>query len=73
MELENIRNIIEKMSKEQHIELAQILISHHKVEHDENQNGIFINLINLKQDVITDIQQFIKKHSLALPRLEDLA
>ena len=41
--LESIRNIIEKMEKIHHIEIAKIL-QNNSINLTENDNGIFINL-----------------------------
>lgn len=71
MELESIKNAIERMDREQHIYIAELLIRKHTADYDENKNGIFINLTNLKPEVITDLKNFIKKQNEAPLKHED--
>jgi hypothetical protein len=71
MELESIKNEIERMDREQHIYIAELLIRKHITDNDENKNGIFINLTNLKPEVITDLKNFIKKQNEVPLKHED--
>ena len=57
--LNNIKDIIEGFEKEQQIQVLRIL----KVKNiniNENKNGVFINLTNLDEDVITELENYIK-------------
>jgi hypothetical protein len=54
-----IKDRIESMTPNYHIELARILIHDNKIEFDENQNGIFINLTQLSPTILTTIEKFI--------------
>jgi len=59
MNLSDIKDKIEQMSKNYHIEVARILINEHKISYDENQNGVFINLSQLSPEVHKKIINFI--------------
>jgi hypothetical protein len=59
MNLQTLKDKIECMSQNYHIELARILINDNNIEFDENQNGIFINLTQLSPTMITKIEKFI--------------
>lgn len=57
--LNNIKEIIESFEKEQQIQILRIL----KVKNiniNENKNGVFINLTNLDESVISEIESFIE-------------
>tara|TARA_Y100000389_G_C17467422_1_gene526918 strand:- start:5335 stop:5661 length:327 start_codon:yes stop_codon:yes gene_type:complete len=57
-DLENIKKTIEKMSKNHHIEIANILKSNN-ILLNENNNGIFINLSNLSNSVVKSLEDYI--------------
>ena len=61
MNMEALRDKIEHLTKEHHIELAHHLIEHYHVEYDENSNGIFINMANLSSPALEFIIDFVKK------------
>ena len=55
--LNNIKEIIESFEKEQQIQILRIL----KVKNiNINENGVFINLTNLDESVISEIENFIE-------------
>jgi hypothetical protein len=56
--MNQLRDNIESLPKEKHIELAHILIHKYKVQHDVNTNGIFINLSALSPEIMAVIQEF---------------
>ena len=60
MNLQVIKDKIECMNPNYHIEMARILINDHKIDYDENQNGIFINLTQLSPPVLQTIEKFIQ-------------
>lgn len=55
-----LKDKIEQMQKNYHIEIARILIQEHNSSYDENQNGIFINLSNMTPEMHIKIQQFVE-------------
>ena len=59
MNLQIIKDRIEIMPKHYQLDVARILLKDNNVSHNENQNGIFINLSNLSSDVIHKLQQYI--------------
>ena len=60
MNLSLLKDKIEQMQKNYHIEIARILIQEHNSSYDENQNGIFINLSNMTPEMHIKIQQFVE-------------
>lgn len=60
MSLVELKDRIERMNKSQHIELARILIQEYKINYDENQNGIFINMSELSPSTIENIRKFLQ-------------
>ena len=59
VELEKIRKIIEMLDKPHHIEIGKIL-KQNKIKLSENNNGIFINLSTLDNNVIVEITQYLE-------------
>jgi len=57
--LENIKQTIEKLDKHNHIEIAKLL-KKNNIKLSENNNGIFINLTNLSQSKIDILIDYIK-------------
>jgi hypothetical protein len=41
------------------IEIGKILIGQYKITHNENQNGIFINLSNVSYEILEKLQKYI--------------
>ncbi len=60
MNILDLKDKIEQMSKSRHIELARILIHEYKISYDENQNGIFINMSELSSSVIDKMNEFTR-------------
>lgn len=71
MDVSYIKDKVEQMSKNYHIEIARILITKYNVSYDENQNGIFINLSQLSPDIHKTISQFINYVDLQEKQLRD--
>ena len=59
MDLEIMKNKIEKMSKKHHIEILKILKMNANVKLNENKSGVFVNLSFLPQDSIREIQNYL--------------
>jgi hypothetical protein len=59
MDLEIMKNKIEKMSKKHHIEILKILKMNANVKLNENKSGVFVNLSFLPQDTIHEIQNYL--------------
>ena len=58
-ELENIKNIIDKMDKNQHIEILKIINKDPAVKINENKSGIYINLSFLPENAMKEIKTYI--------------
>lgn len=56
--LKDLKKQIENMNKEHHIKILEI-IQDNKINYSENKNGIFINLNNLKPEIIEKITDYI--------------
>ena len=59
MDITFMKDKIEKMQKNYHIELARMLIKEHDITYNENNNGIFINMSNLSSEINEKIGNFI--------------
>lgn len=59
MDVITMRDAIEKLSKDHHIEIGRILHSNH-VSMNENQNGIFVNLSTIDEQVLNKLQRFVQ-------------
>lgn len=59
MDLEIMKNKIEKMSKKHHIEILKILKMNANVKLNENKSGVFVNLSFLPQETIQEIQNYL--------------
>ena len=77
MDLTTIKDRIEVMPKNYHVEIGRILIKEEGIPYDENKNGIFINLSLLDKDIHDKIVKFIdyvelKEKQLAMDEKEKL-
>ena len=69
-----IKQTIENMDKVHHIEILKLLENQDDVNFNENNNGTFINLTDLKNETIQKLQEYInyfKKQQNQLINLED--
>ena len=57
--LKQLKDQIEKMSKHNQIEVLRILSENKNVNINENNNGSFINLTELNDEVITSLNDYI--------------
>jgi len=57
--LQKIKTDIEELNLTYQIEVLKIIISDNSVNISENNNGIFINLTDLNDDMITKLENFI--------------
>ncbi len=71
MNITDIKDRVEQMSKNYHVEIARLLINKYNVSYDENQNGLFINLSQLSPEVHKTIIQFINYVDLQEKQLRD--
>jgi hypothetical protein len=60
MKLNLIRNIIENMSHQNHVDILKILIKYDDIYINSNKSGIRINLSELKPEVIIELINYIK-------------
>ena len=60
-ELESIRKDIEKMNKFYQVEILKLLnsCSHLKLKLNENNNGTFINMVDIGDDILIKISNYI--------------
>jgi len=59
LDLENIKNKIESMTKNHQIEILKILKSSPEVKINENKSGVFVNLTFLPDDVLAGIRNYL--------------
>jgi hypothetical protein len=56
--IESMKNIIENMSKNHHIEILKI-IKNNNVKINENKSGVYINLTFLPESIINEISKYL--------------
>lgn len=54
-----IKNKIERMSKNNQIEILKILKKHQNIKLNENKSGIFVNLSFLSKEIIEEIDKYV--------------
>jgi hypothetical protein len=59
-ELNYLKESIQNMNKFNQVEILRILNKHKNVTLNENKNGIYINMSELKQDVLDELSVYIK-------------
>jgi len=59
MNLDYIKEEVEKLDKFHQVAILKILKSDEKCTLNENNNGIFINLTNIKKDIIIKIEKYL--------------
>ena len=57
--LESLKTQIEKLEKEQQIEILKILHSNSDVKLNENKSGVYVNLSFLPSNVINNIKKYM--------------
>ena len=60
MKLNYIRDIIENMARQNHLDVLKILVKYDDVVINSNRSGIRVNLSEVKQNVIDDLVNYIK-------------
>ena len=58
IQLNLLREKIEKLEKFHQIQIFEIFLNNN-VSYTENRNGIFVNMINLKKNVIKEIKKYL--------------
>ncbi len=58
--LEKIVDLIETFSKDDHIKILEIIFNYNKSIISENNNGCFIHIEDLSEDIIEKIEHYIK-------------
>ena len=57
--IENLKKDIEAMPKINHIEILRIF-KQHKTQINENQNGVFINMSELSNEIIDELHKYVE-------------
>ncbi len=71
MNLQEMKDRIETMPKHYQIEVGKLLIKQHKISYNENQNGIFINLSNISNEITNTLLQYIRYVDLQENQIND--
>ena len=58
-ELEQLKTRVEKLEKDQQIEILRILNEDQKVKLNENKSGVYVNLSFLSEDVMLKIKNYL--------------
>ena len=69
--IKRLRDTIEQMEKVHQLQILDIC-KRHNVQYTENVNGIFINMILLKEAVLLAIDEYINYISLQQLQLDDV-
>ena len=59
-QLDDIKDRIESMNKENQIEILKLIRKNNSVKLNENKSGTFVNLSYLPLEVIEDVQKYIE-------------
>ena len=57
--VQEIKEKIEVMNKDEHLEILRILNNHSDVKLNENKSGVFINLSQVNDSVINELCEYI--------------
>jgi hypothetical protein len=60
MNIQEMKDRIESMPKHYQIEIGKLLIHQHKINYNDNQNGIFINLSNISNEIMDKLKNYIQ-------------
>ena len=58
--LVNIKNNIERMTKNHQIEVLRILKSHKSAKLNENKSGVLVNISFLSKDILSELNNYVK-------------
>jgi hypothetical protein len=58
--VQEIKDKIEVMAKDDHLEILSLLSNHTDVKLNENKSGVFVNLSQVNDDVINQLCEYIK-------------
>lgn len=58
--LEKIKTSIERMSKQNNIEVLRILKKYNFIKLNENKSGIFVNITFLPNDILLELENYIQ-------------
>ena len=58
-ELEQLKTRVEKLEKDQQIEILRILNEDQKVKLNENKSGVYVNLSFLPEDTVIKIKDYL--------------
>ena len=70
--LKRIKSKIEKMDKDNQISALYMISKNKTIKYSENNNGTFINLSNIQDDVLTKIEEFIEYIELQKFQIDDI-
>jgi hypothetical protein len=69
--LNEIKNKIEELDKEFHLKIFNIFVANN-IEFSENRNGVFINLNNLSNGILTQINEILHYFNTQEQNLNDI-
>jgi len=58
--LTNMKNSIERMTKNNQIEVLRILKSHKSAKLNENKSGVLVNISFLSKEILTELNNYVK-------------
>ena len=57
--INNLKKVIETLSREHHIEILSIIMKHKDVCINENNNGTFVNLSEMDSNIIKELEKYV--------------
>lgn len=70
--LKRIKSKIENMDKSNQISALYMLTKNKKIKYSENNNGTFINLTDIEDDMLLKIEEFIEYIELQKYEIDDI-
>jgi len=70
--LQNIKGNVELMNKSYQIEILKLFKYQENVVLNQNNNGIFINLTDLDEDILEKLEKYIKYVNIKEKQLQEL-
>lgn len=67
-----LKERIEELSKFHQIEILKIFKSYKNITINENKNGIFINMTNISDSIITQLEEYLKYVNKQEKQLNDI-
>lgn len=65
-------NRIDKLNKEEHIEILKIILKQNNINYSENKNGTFLNMNDIDDNILKDVEQYVNYVNLKNKNISDI-